>query len=79
MKIWEFDSITYGETLKCLRLDKNLSQAELAEMTRHCKVSTIKNYEQYAAMPTVRGLLEIAKALGVDEIRIDTSKGGFFY
>lgn len=79
MKIWEFDSLTYGETLRNLRLDKNLTRAQLAEMTRHCSTSTISNYEQYAVLPTVRGLMEIAKALGVDEIRIDTSKGGFFY
>ena len=76
MRILEFDSRKFGETLRELRLDKNWTQAELAARLNHISLSGVKNYEQGVALPSVQGLITIARALNIDEIRIDTRKGG---
>lgn len=78
MKIWEFEARSFGDTLRELREDMNLTQAELGKKCRGVAQSTIKDYENAGALPTMRSLMEIAKVLKVDEVRIDTSKGGFF-
>lgn len=76
MKILEFDSQTFGEVLREMREEKNWTQKELSEKLKYIGVSSIKNYEQGVALPSLAGLMNIAKALGIDEIRIDARKGG---
>lgn len=76
MIIWEFDTKTCADTLRELRLDRQLTQAQLAEKAHVC-LSTIKNYEQGVRIPYFPQILKIAKALKVDEIRIDPRKGWY--
>lgn len=78
MKIWEFEARSFGDTLRELREDKNLTQMELGKKCCGIAQSTIKNYENAKVLPTLRSLIEIAHVLGIDEVRIDTSKGGYF-
>lgn len=78
MKIWEFEARSFGDVLRELREDMNLTQMELAKKCRGVAQSTIKDYENAGALPTLRTLMELARVLEVDEVRIDTSKGGFF-
>lgn len=78
MKIWEFEARSFGDVLRELREDMNLTQMELAKKCRGVALTTIKDYENAGALPTMRNLMELAKVLKVDEIRIDTSKGGYF-
>ena len=76
MKILEFDSQTFGTAVRELREDKGWTQKEFAERLKYISVSSVKNYEQGIALPSLAGLMNIAKALGVDEVRIDVRKGG---
>ncbi len=78
MKIWEFEARTFGDTLRELREDKNWSQMDLGRRCQKISAATVKNYENLDVLPTLRALIEMAHALGVDEIRIDTTKGGYF-
>ena len=76
MKIWEFEARTFGDTLRALREDKNMTRKELAERLKYTSASSINNYEQGVTLPTLAGLMNLARVLGVDEIRIDARKGG---
>lgn len=74
MKVWEFDCFTFADTLRQLRLDKNMTQEELAKKLWYCSISTVKNYEAGVALPTTAKLIELCRVLGVDEIRINPSR-----
>lgn len=74
MKVWEMNPLEFDTELRELREDKNLTQAELAKAINHCSHSTIKDYERGYCLPNTRLLIDIARALGIDEIRIDTSR-----
>lgn len=76
MRILEFDSQTFGDVLREFREDKGWTQKQLSEKLRYIGVSSVKNYEQGVSLPTLAGLMNIARALDIDEIRIDTRKGG---
>lgn len=76
MRILEFDSDSFGEVVRELRQDKNWTQTELSKNLRHISASSVKNYEQGVALPSLQGLMAIAHALDIDEIRIDCRKGG---
>lgn len=76
MRILEFDSQTFGDVVRELRENKGWTQKELSEKLRYIGVSSVNNYEQGVSLPTLSGLMNIARALGIDEIRIDTRKGG---
>lgn len=53
-----------GETLSELRLDKKLTQKELAE-SLHVSVGTISNYEKSAHFPDIEKLINLADFFGV--------------
>lgn len=74
MKIWELNPLEFDNELKALREDKHMTQADLASRIEHCSISTIRDYERGYCLPNTKLLIEIAKALGIDEIRIDTSR-----
>lgn len=76
MRIFEFDSQTFGDVLQELRENKGWTQKQLSEKLRYIGVSSVKNYEQGVSLPTLAGLMNIARVLDIDEIRIDTRKGG---
>ena len=76
MRILEFDSHTFGDVVRELREDKGWTQKQFSEKLRYIGVSSVKNYEQGVLLPTLAGLMDIARALDIDEIRIDTRKGG---
>lgn len=78
MRIWEMNPLTFGEELKAIREDANLTQKELAKKIYRGRESTVKNWEQEVCLPNVASLLEICKALGIDEIRINTTKGWYY-
>lgn len=76
MRILEFDSDSFGKVVRELREDKGWTQKDLSERLHHLRLSSIKNYEQGVALPSLQGLMAIAHALNIDEIRIDCRKGG---
>jgi transcriptional regulator with XRE-family HTH domain len=78
MRIWEMNPLTFGEELKAIREDANLTQKELAKKIYRGRESTVKNWEQEVCLPNMAALLEICKALKIDEIRIDTTKGWYY-
>ena len=73
MIIWEFDARTCADTLRELRLDARLTQTQLAQKA-NVNINTIRNYEQGGRLPYFPILLKLARALNIDEIRIDTRK-----
>ena len=78
MKIWESNPLAFGEELKAIREDAKITQKALAKKIYRGNVSTVKNWEQGACLPNVASLIDICKALGIDEIRIDTTKGWYY-
>jgi len=78
MKVWEMNPICFGDELKAIREDANLTQRELAKKIYRGRESTVKNWEQGVCLPNVATIIEICKALGIDEIRINTTKGWYF-
>lgn len=73
MKVYEMNPLDFENELRELREDKNLTQVELSKIV-HLSVSTLKNYERGICLPNTKDLINIAMALGIDEIRIDTSR-----
>lgn len=73
MRVWEFDAKTFPDTLKELRLEKKLKQGELADLA-NVNITTIVNYENGYKVPTFPILIKLSAVLGIDEIRVDTSK-----
>ena len=74
MKIWEFDKNTFAEDLKNLRLDAQMSQRDLAGRVPFCSPYSIAKYEAGEYLPNMNAVIGIAQALGIDEVRINTSK-----
>lgn len=73
MKILEFDFAYYGPVLKSLRLDARMTQAQLAKKVNLTQ-GTIAAYEKSYQSPNMGRLMDICRALGVDEVRINTSR-----
>ena len=54
-----------GETLRCLRMEKSLSQQQLADRL-HVERSSVANWEAGRRMPDAAMISQLASALGVD-------------
>lgn len=78
MTIWEFNSYNFGHDLKLLREERRLTQTQLAKRAK-LNINSVQNYESGYRLPKLEILIDIARVLGVDEIRIDTRKGGGRY
>ena len=78
MTIWEFNSYNFGHDLKLLREERRLTQTQLAKRAK-ININSVQNYESGYRLPKLEILIDIARVLGVDEIRIDTRKGGGRY
>ena len=72
MKILEFNPKTFPNDLRVLREDAGLTQLQLGNRCSTCSVGAISHYEQGLSYPRMDSLMEIAKILGIDEVRIDT-------
>lgn len=72
MTICEFNIKTFGQVCRERRLDLRLTQKELATLSGVTE-STIHNLETGNRYPMLDSVLRIAKALQIDELRIDTS------
>ena len=57
--------MTFGEKVKTLRKQKNITQTALANMA-HLSQPTIVRYEQEKVVPTHNNAYQVAMALGVD-------------
>lgn len=73
MKIWELDPNEFGDQLRDIRLDKQMSQIDLGKRSG-CPVSRIGTAERGCSTPDLAQLVSIARVFGIDEIRIDTSR-----
>lgn len=78
MTIWEFNSYNFGHDLKLLREERRLTQTQLAKKAK-LNINSVQNYESGYRLPKLEILIDLARVLGVDEIRIDTRKGGGRY
>lgn len=78
MTIWEFNSYSFGHDLKLLREERRLTQTQLAKRAK-LNINSVQNYESGYRLPKLEILIDLARVLGVDEIRIDTRKGGGRY
>lgn len=78
MRIWECNPMRFGEELKAIREDAGLTQTELMARIHHCKLSTLKNWEQGVCLPNAAMIIEICKALKIDEFRMSTEKRWFY-
>lgn len=58
-------TIPFGETLRRLRIEKGLSQKQLADRL-HMERSSVSNWEAGRRIPDVAAISQLAKALGVD-------------
>lgn len=67
IKIKDLEYETIGEKLKGRRIDKGLTQAELAIKTGINR-ATIANYESDRSDPSYRKFLIICKALDINKI-----------
>lgn len=54
-----------GETLRCLRMEKGLSQQQLADRL-HVERSSVANWEAGRRMPDAAMISQLASALGID-------------
>ena len=72
MKVWEIDPKTFGEDLRNMRLDKQMTQADLAKQLHKVGVSSINNWEYSLCLPNLATLLDIAAVFGIDEIRVNS-------
>lgn len=73
MTVMEFSFEDYGRVLRELRLDKRLLQKELAARSGVC-LTTLVSYEHNCPNPRMDYIIRLFRALGVDEIRIDTRR-----
>ena len=78
MKILDTNLLTIGEDLRKARLSKNFSRKQLSIKAR-VNINTVDNYEYFRRLPRLDVLASVAQALDIDEIRIDTRKGGGRY
>ena len=56
--------MTFGEKLKALRIEKNITQVQLAKLS-HVTQATICSYEHDRIMPITNTQIALAKALKV--------------
>lgn len=73
MVIVEYDGNNIGDVIRELRMDSQMSQAELAKSAGVTQ-TTISWYESGLQPPNVEKLIRIFNALGVDEVRLNTSR-----
>lgn len=73
MRILEFNPKTFPNDLRILREDAGLTQIQLGNRCSTCAGGAIAHYEQGKCYPRIDSLIEIAKILKIDEVRIDTS------
>lgn len=75
MNIWEMNIDDFGTELRKIRQHRRLTQRELGA---HCSAEiaqgSVHNYESGDRFPSIKTLVEMAAALGIDEIRIDTRR-----
>lgn len=73
MVIVEYESNNIGDVIRELRMDSQMSQVELAKSAGVTQ-TTISWYESGLQSPNVEKLIRIFNALGVDEVRLNTSR-----
>lgn len=75
MNIWEMNLEDFGTELRKIRQHRRLTQKELGA---HCSAEiaqgSVHHYESSERYPSIKTLVEMAAALGIDEIRIDTRR-----
>ena len=75
MNIWEMNIDDFGTELRKIREDRRLTQRQLGA---HCSAaaaqSAVTQYERGDRFPNIKTLVEMAAALGIDEIRIYTRR-----
>lgn len=75
MRIWEMNLDDFGTELRKIREHRRLTQKELGA---HCSAEvaqgSVHQYETSGRYPSIKTLVEMAAALGIDEIRIDTRR-----
>ena len=75
MNIWEMDPTKFGKELKQIRKHRRMTERELGDLcTSPAAQSAVSKYEAGERCPTLKTLVEMAAALGIDEIRIDTRR-----
>lgn len=69
--------MTFGEKIKLLRKQNNITQTQLAQLTG-VSLRTIINYEKYDKKPKQPEMYEaLAKALNVDASELKNTKGDY--
>ena len=75
MTIWELDPKNFGHELKQIRKHRRMTERELGDLcSAPAAQSAVSKYEAGERCPTLKTLVEMAAALGIDEIRIDTRR-----
>lgn len=75
MNIWEMDPTKFGKELKQIRKHRRMTERELGALySSPAAQSVVSKYEAGERCPTLKTLVEMAAALGIDEIRIDTRR-----
>lgn len=75
MNIWELDPTKFGKELKQIRKHRRMTERELGALcSSPAAQSAVSKYEAGERYPSLKTLVEMAQALGIDEIRIDTRK-----
>lgn len=73
METWNIDVYTFPEIIRETRKQRNLTQTELAKAA-NVNLITIVNYENGYKIPQIPTLIKVAAALGITEIKFDTTK-----
>ena len=73
MKIWEYERSSFSEVLRAYRKSHRLTVEKFA---LECDVSpsTISAYELKKVQPNAENLIKIARAMGIDEVRIEINR-----
>lgn len=74
MRIWEIEPKKFGDDLREMRMDKQLTQKELANRMMNAGVASVINWEHGESLPNVAPLIELCKIFKIDEVRINTSE-----
>ena len=75
MNIWEMNIDDFGTELRKIRQHRRLTQRELgAQCSAEIAQGSVHNYETGDRFPSIKTLVEMAAALGIDEIRIYTRR-----
>ena len=67
--------LLFGETLRCLRTQKGLSQQQLADLL-HVERASVTNWEADRRVPSIDMLFRIAEVLGVDATTLLAASSG---